>query len=179
MMDSWKIAHELEKRYPSPSLHLDNPITIQVRDHIKKFMGPLESVLLPKVPAILQERCAEYFNRTREEWWYKMPLSEYAKTKDVDECFSEAEGPAKEIAELLKKNGGPFFLGETGESCYQSMGEGLWANRVIVSYADFIFVAFLQFVKRLDESAFERFVGFDDAIRKVFDASKEWLEKDD
>lgn len=50
---------------------------------------------------------------------------------------------------------------------------------MIVSYADFIFVAFLQFLKRLDESAFERFLGFDEAIGKVYDASKEWLERDD
>jgi hypothetical protein len=50
-MDTWLLAHELEKRYPTPALHLDHPIVVQVRDQIMKFMMPPLVHLMPGVPA--------------------------------------------------------------------------------------------------------------------------------
>jgi hypothetical protein len=50
---------------------------------------------------------------------------------------------------------------------------------VVVSYADLIFVSFLKFMQRLDTDNFERFLSLDPAFGKVYDASKQWLEKDD
>jgi hypothetical protein len=114
-MDSWPIAHELEKRYPSPSLHLDHPIVVRVRDHIAKVRTPLEPHLIPRVPdAFLNPVSAEYFNRTREEK-YGMPLSELERTKATDEGWELAKAPAKEAGDWLREHGGPFFLGETGK----------------------------------------------------------------
>jgi glutathione S-transferase len=123
-MDSWPIAHELEKRYPSPSLHLDSPVTIKVRDQIASILGPVFMQFLP------------------------------------EESWKRAEGPLKELADLLKKHDGPFFLGET------------------VSYADFIFVAALYFVKRLSEEGFQRMIALDPAIPRVYEASGQWFTKD-
>lgn len=160
-MDSWPIAHELEKRYPSPSLHLDDPIVIQVRDNIRQLMGPLIGYLLPKVPVVLlNPPSAEYFNRTREVSFGK-PLPEVAKETATEQAWKDAEAPAKMFGDLLRKNGGPFFLGKT------------------VSYADFIFVGFLQMAKRLDDEVFKRVLALDEAFPKVFEASKKWLEKED
>jgi hypothetical protein len=48
-----------------------------------------------------------------------------------------------------------------------------------VSYADFNFVAFLHFLKRVDVEVFERFIAFDQGFATIYDASKEWLKKDD
>ncbi len=49
-----------------------------------------------------------------------------------------------------------------------------------VSYADFIFVAFLYYLKELDEvKMLQRFLAFDDALAKLYDASKEWSVKCD
>ncbi|PSN72790.1 hypothetical protein BS50DRAFT_568393 [Corynespora cassiicola Philippines] len=159
-MDSWKIAHELEKRYPEPSLHLDDPIVIQVRDHIGKIMGPLTGYILPRVPThILGPASAEYFDTTREKMFGK-PLAQVAQETATEQAWKDVEEPVRQIAEILKKNSGPFFLGKT------------------VSYADFIFVGYLRFLKAADEKVFDRFVAFDPAFSAIYDASKPWLEKD-
>lgn len=42
-----------------------------------------------------------------------------------------------------------------------------------------IFVSFLHFLKRVESGLFERFVALDPAFSEVYDASKEWLKKDD
>lgn len=160
-MDSWPIAHELEKRYPSPSLHLDDPVTIKVRDQIAPILGPIFMQFLPVVPTLLPERSQEYFYRTREAAFGK-PLPDVYKEAmaNAEEGWKKAEGPLKETADLLKKHDGPFFLGET------------------VSYADFIFVAALYFVKRLSEEAFQRMIALDPAISRVYEASRQWFRKD-
>jgi hypothetical protein len=48
----------------------------------------------------------------------------------------------------------------------------------IVSYADFIFVSLLRMMERVDEPNFERFLALDSTFPKVYEASKQWLEKD-
>lgn len=160
-MDSWPIAQELEKRYPSPSLHLDDPVTIKIRDQISTLLGPVIMQFLPYVPNLLHERSQEYFYKSREAAFGK-PLSEVHKEAiaNADDGWKQAEAPLKEVAGLLKKHEGPFFLGAS------------------VSYADFIFVAMLHFVKRLDEQAFQRMVSFDPAFSKVYEASRQWFAKD-
>lgn len=114
-MDSWPIAHSLEKQYPTPSLHLDDPIVVKIRDHVAAMLGPLVPLVIPKVPrAVLTKPSAEYFYKTREESFGK-PLEQVEKDANVEECWEAAKAPAKETGDLLRKNGGPFFLGETGK----------------------------------------------------------------
>jgi hypothetical protein len=117
-MDSWPIAHELEKQYPSPPLHLDDPIVTQVRDHISNIVKAIAPNIIPKVPVVLLNKVsADYFYETRAEQW-GMPLPELEKSKPAAECWEVAKKPAKEAGDWLRKNGGPFFLGETGEQCF-------------------------------------------------------------
>ncbi|KAF1841199.1 uncharacterized protein K460DRAFT_322182 [Cucurbitaria berberidis CBS 394.84] len=159
-MDSWPIAHQLEKHYPSPSLYLDDPVVVQIRDHVFKLMGPLVPHLIPKVPLILSETSATYFYETREKA-FGAPLQEIERTKATEQCWEDAKAPAKEAGDLLRKNDGPFFLGET------------------VSYADFILVGLFQMVSRINGDIFPRFLALDPAFPKLYEASKQWLEKDD
>lgn len=160
-MDSWPIAHGLEKRYPSPSLHLDDPVTVKVRDQIPAILGPIFTQILPVVPTLLPERSVEYFYRTREEDFGK-PLAEVHREAlaGAEESWKKSEGALRETAELLKKHDGPFFLGET------------------VSYADFIFVSALYFVKCLSEEAFQKILSVDASFSKVYEASRQWFAKD-
>ena len=51
--------------------------------------------------------------------------------------------------------------------------------KVVVSYADFIFVTFLHFLKRVDPQVHERFLAHDAAFAKVYEASQPWLKKED
>jgi hypothetical protein len=46
-------------------------------------------------------------------------------------------------------------------------------------YADFIFVSLIEMIKRLDENFLGRFLALDPAFPKVYEASKQWLERDD
>lgn len=114
-MDSWRIVHELEDRYPSPSLHLDDPIVVKIRDQIDKIRDPLAPHITPKVPRVLLNKVsAEYFELTREER-FGLPLTQLEAEKANEQCWEDVKAPAKEAADLLKKHGGPFFLGETGK----------------------------------------------------------------
>ncbi|KAK7179214.1 uncharacterized protein CC84DRAFT_1191760 [Paraphaeosphaeria sporulosa] len=160
-MDSWPIAQELERRYPSPSLHLNEPVTVKVRDQISKILSPIILQLLPRVPDQLPERSREYYNRTREEMFGR-PLAELHKEalENAEDGWKQLQEPVKEIADLLRKHDGPFFLGET------------------VSYADFILVSMFHFVERFDEQAYQRLMSFDPAFSKVYEAAREWFVRD-
>ncbi|OAK98600.1 hypothetical protein IQ06DRAFT_294972 [Phaeosphaeriaceae sp. SRC1lsM3a] len=161
MQDSWPIAHELEKLYPSPSLHLSEPIVPLVRDQIAEITKPLAGFLIPRVPVeFLSERSAAYFYETRKKR-FGMELSEVARTTATEENWEKGRAPAKKVGDWLREKEGPFFLGET------------------VSYADFIFVGMLHFMRRIDEKLFERFCEFDPAFEKLYEACGEWLKKDD
>ena len=50
---------------------------------------------------------------------------------------------------------------------------------LVVSYADVVLVTFLQFLKRAGEGLFEKWVAHDDAFSRIYEASKQWLEKED
>lgn len=131
-MDSWKIIHgdvsttsctlitaneatELEKRHPTPSLHLDDPIVVKIRDHIDALVEPLRANVVPKVPqSLLNKVSADYFELTREQK-FGMPLTQVESELGGEKRWEEVKEPAKETADLLKKNGGPFFLGKTGK----------------------------------------------------------------
>jgi hypothetical protein len=114
-MESWIIAHELEKRYPSPALELDDPIVVQMRDHIFKVIAPLYSHAAPKVVAVLNKPSAEYYYKINKEM-VDATLQEEEKGTTSD-YWEAARGPAKEAGDVIRKSGGPFFLGETGMSC--------------------------------------------------------------
>lgn len=160
MMDSRKIAMELEKRFPEPSLHLDAPQLRQVEEMLAKGFGSLRGVLLPRVPsALLTPVSAEYFERTRKQR-YGMSLAQLEKETGGEAAWTEAEPALRELGDLLKAKGGPFVLGDT------------------VSYADFVVVGMLQFAKRIDEALYERAVTVEPALKALYEASERWLERD-
>lgn len=117
-MDSKLIAPRLERDYPSPSLHLDSPILQDAYQLIAKIANPLHAVWMPKVPVnLLNQSSSEYFYRTREEDVGK-PLSVYAKENGGEEAWIEALPAINALAEVVKKNGGPFVMGKTRKLIY-------------------------------------------------------------
>lgn len=114
-MDSWLIAHALEKQYPTPSLHLDDPVVLQIRDHVAAMTKPLVPLAISQVPVVLLNKpSADFFYETREKAFGK-PLEQVRSEADEEKCWEEAAAAAKVTGDLLRKNGGPFFLGETGK----------------------------------------------------------------
>jgi hypothetical protein len=176
-MDSWSIAQELERRYPSPSLHLDDPVTVKIRDQISKILSPIIPRLLPRIPEQLSERSQEYYNRTRREMFGK-PLAEVYEEalENAEDSWKQLQEPVKEVADLLRKHDGPFFLGKTGKESSYAVCEV--DTDYIVSYADFILVSMLHFVQRFDEQAYQRMMSLDPVFRTVYEAARQWLTRD-
>ncbi|KAF1815582.1 hypothetical protein P152DRAFT_390289 [Eremomyces bilateralis CBS 781.70] len=161
VMDSKSIAHELEALHPSPPLYLDDLVLAEVETAFRGVWGPLYQGIIPKVPRrLLPERDKEYFVRTREET-LGAPLEELEKTKGGEGAWKEAEPAIREWAEILKREVGPFVKGKT------------------VSYADFVIVSFLQFVKTIGDDVFDKFVGYDQTFKDIYEASADWVKRDD
>lgn len=114
-MDSKKIAARLEKDHPEPPLHLDSPILEEVMKLGNKIMSPIKAITNAGVYRnLLPERSKEYFGRTREKRFGK-PILQLAKENGGEEAWLEALPGIKELAELLKANGGPFMMGKSRE----------------------------------------------------------------
>ncbi|KAL8949989.1 MAG: hypothetical protein Q9183_007558, partial [Haloplaca sp. 2 TL-2023] len=148
-------------RYPEKSVHLDSPYVDKILKIIPGIAGALVGVCMPLSPRnILNPRSAKYFEETRAVR-YGMPLSQLEKEKGGEPAWEEAKPVLQEAGKLLKENDGPFFMGKE------------------VSYADFVIVGLLQFAKQLGEGVFEKMVDIEPALAKVYEASAEWLKRDD
>lgn len=164
--DSLAIAHALEAHTRSPSLHLDAAVLEPVQRAVSDAFAALRPLVLPMVPAtLLNEPSASFFLRTRAER-FGQPLARLAESEAVrsGRVWREAEeGGLAALRELLREDAsGPFFLGRE------------------VSYADFVFVAFLRFFERVDRRVlFERCVRFDEGFGRLYEACGKWLERDD
>lgn len=167
-MDSKPIAAVLEQRYPDPPLHLDSAIQTELEGLIGEMLAPLRGVMMPKIPRnLLNPESVEYFERTRAER-FGCSLAEFERTKGGEGAWMEAEPKIKAVGDLLKKKqqeggkgkGGPFFMGET------------------VSYADLIVVGALRFFVKMGEGVYERVVGIEPSLGKLYEASAPWLERD-
>ena len=152
-MDSLKIAQELERLYPEPSLRLENPVVEQVAGLVLACLGTLKGVLLPMTARnLLNEESREFWKRTK---------AEILETKvDKEEVWGEANQAFRKMGELLREREGPFFGGEVG-------------------FADFIVVGVLGYFKRIGEGLFERVIGIEPALEALYEACRPWLERND
>jgi len=162
IMNSKAIASALEKKHPSPSLHLDSPLLPQVEEVLGKVFMPLVPVFLPRIPRLLlNEASVDYFQQTRAAV-FGMTLDELEKSdQGGDTAWKNAGPPLKGMAELLNATEGPFLMGHT------------------VSYADFHILGLFQAFKRVGDDVFERLMQMDPAFPKLYEASAEWLKRDD
>ncbi|KAL8713147.1 MAG: hypothetical protein Q9220_002668, partial [cf. Caloplaca sp. 1 TL-2023] len=114
VMDSFKVAHELENRYPTPSLHLDSPLLTKITDEwLPTLFQPLFAVIMPKIPKhLLNDASVPYFNETRSKR-FGMPLDQFERDHGGDEAWEKARPAIKEVGDLLRAKGGPFLMGET------------------------------------------------------------------
>jgi glutathione S-transferase len=161
IMESSAIAQELEKLYPSPSLHLDSPYIPRVKESVGSILGPLAALAFSRLVAnVLAPPSAEYFERTRCSRYKVESLAKWAEDSGEEASFAKARPAIEEMAKMLKENGeGPFFMGQTR------------------SYADIIAVTALSMFKRIDERIFEKVVSVDPVLRKLFDEWAPYLER--
>ena len=117
-MDSRKIAAELEKQYPEPSLHLDSPVLPKIEACVSNIVAALRPVLMAPIPRnLLNAASIEYFERTREVR-FGMPLQQFEKEQGGDKAWEKAASTFKEVGDILRANGGPFVLGKTGRVAF-------------------------------------------------------------
>ncbi|KEF58253.1 uncharacterized protein A1O9_06179 [Exophiala aquamarina CBS 119918] len=159
IMESKKIAWDLESRYPDPPLQLDPPMLARVEAILQPIVTCLRPVFVPLVPKVFLNPVSQaYFIPSREKGLGKS-LDEFAK--GGDQGIEDAKPHVKELAGLLGENpDGPFFLGKQ------------------VSYVDFVVVAWLKMLVRLGVE--ERIWGLDGGseLKALYDASAKWLERD-
>lgn len=115
MMDSAKIAAQLEDLYPEPTLTLEYDKFQEANTHLIEVAKTTYPCWMPKVPRnLLRPESIQYFRRTRSEW-EGMPIERYEKKQGTDERWDEARTPAKALGDMLRSTSGPFFMGDAGE----------------------------------------------------------------
>lgn len=164
IMDSWVIAQELEKQYPSPSLQLDSPLREKYVERLTKAHERLRPEIVENVPSrLLNKVNLDYWQATRTER-VGMPLEKYVRENGGEKAYRAASPYLREITEMLKENDGVFFMGDT------------------ISFVDFIHAGFLIMFRRLGDDIFQQLLealGEPDLHLKFLEALKPWIERDD
>lgn len=164
IMDSRKIAHVLEALKPEPSLQLDSGYVERMQAAVSNITDSLSPILIPRVPdLLLNESSGTYFRETRAKL-FGMALEEFANSEGSGEiAWKNAAAGIKELRTILREHpDGPFVLGKEP------------------SYPDFILAGFCAFVASVDkDDIFDRFLGFNDALAKHWQACQMFLERDD
>jgi glutathione S-transferase len=104
-----------------------------------------------------------YFNAARAAR-FGMPLEELEAQRGGEKAWEAAKLGLDALEALMgefKVDQGPFVLGSQ------------------VSYADFVVVAVLEGFRRIGQDLFMRIVEGREALREVWEACGEWLERDD
>ncbi len=167
LQDSLPVALYLEKAFPDSIFPEPGALAFaQLVDHIlitRVFPACLK-MMLPKIPAILDERGAEYFRRTREEW-FGIQLQQMCM--DPETHWSELE---KELAIFSDILTGPAESPRRQQHLYL-MGDK-------PSYADILLVTFFQGLKCIDEKDWERAIGLgkNGVFRRLWDSCEQWLQ---
>ncbi|KAM0466817.1 hypothetical protein ACHAPV_000326 [Trichoderma viride] len=165
LMESGKIAKSIERKHPSPAVHLDSPIVHRVDGLVDKCMPPMHPNLLYKFSQdVLSEKSFDYWVGIYTKK-LGMPLDEYERQLGGEKSWVAALPYLIELTSLLKERQaeGPFFLGKD------------------VSYADIIWAGALIFVKRVDENVFQELLdrtGARDVHERFFDACAPWMKRD-
>ncbi|KAF9876567.1 glutathione s-transferase [Colletotrichum karsti] len=161
VMNSKKIIKRLEEEYPEKPLNADSELTQAVLDVASPLFDALAPMLLHAVQSkLLSERSAKYFWDTRKEF-LNMTLPEFEEKYGGEKAWERAKKPLDESAALLNKTEGPFFHGQD------------------VSYADFIFVGFLDFAKKCDEDIYARIIQASNSFDVLYKACGPWLKRRD
>ncbi|KAL6837324.1 hypothetical protein V8C40DRAFT_229708 [Trichoderma camerunense] len=166
VMESRKIAEAIEQRHPSPPVYLDDPTVQKIERLVFKSIKPLYPLLMYKISqVILTEKSYDYWvgQYTRE---YGMTLDEYERQFGGEKAWAAAQPAMSELTATLKEKQaeGPFFLGKE------------------VSYADFVWLGGLIFVKRTDEKLYQELLdrtGDRAAHERLFEACAPWMKRDD
>lgn len=164
-MGSLAIAEAINERHPEPPIELKPPVTDRLLQSIGGIAGAVRPVYFSLVPQrILNEASLEYWYRTRQ-LWAGMPLDQLWKEKGGEVAWKAAEPHIHDVTAMLKeKADGPFFEGKT------------------VTHADFYWVSFLLFARRIGQDVFDELMkrsGDEKVHLDLLKACEPWTKRDD
>lgn len=174
-MDSAAIARVLEKLTPASEAHPSLfPLGVDTAESDAEYelvdntcdeaSREVVRFVIPHVPAFLDERGREYFNRTRKEWLGRS-LEEMAAANPDSELEAALERGAGKIAALYAD-----YAGREGQGVF-------FKGRESPAAVDFVVVAVLEWYRcargKVVEEALEKVDG--GRVYKVFDSCKHLL----
>lgn len=136
VVDSWKVAEWLDKKFPeTPALFPQGShaavrlFEVTWRTEVVRHLIPL---LVPRVYTTLNPASQPYFRLTRESFLGKKLEEVFPEGPEREAQWELAKAGLDKIDELFKKNGaGEFFLGETFSYADCIAGAWLrWAHAV-------------------------------------------------
>ncbi|KAL7944093.1 hypothetical protein V8C42DRAFT_358770 [Trichoderma barbatum] len=161
VMESLSIAKKLEALQPTPNAYVDHPVVEEVARSRKRLLMCLAPVLVPRMPRECLSGPTIRFHEKAREKTYGMTLEMLEDRFGGRAAWTKAQPLLDDLAGILKRQDGPFCLGQTP------------------SYADFIIVAFLEWCRCLQGGIFERIVGNEKSYHDLYMACRPWLQRND
>ncbi|TKA65339.1 hypothetical protein B0A55_09439 [Friedmanniomyces simplex] len=163
VMDSMPIAEKLEAAYPEPSMHLDNGLwkqAAEICDGLVVSAGP--DFMVAVVDDILQEPSKTWFAEDRHKR-FGMSLQELQEKMGGETGRPATQAGCEKLKGLLtshKEDEGPFILGSKP------------------SYGDLLAATLFESMRRMNVSQYEKIVESDESFKRLHEACKPWLERD-
>ncbi|KAL8678370.1 MAG: hypothetical protein Q9186_005264 [Xanthomendoza sp. 1 TL-2023] len=162
IMDSKLIAAELENLYPNPPLVLNTAEEQILEALAPKFMQIMGATLAPKVAGnILGEESKGYLIAQREKASGLKFAEKGEEEEEEEKAWEDVVPLVREMGQVLrskKDEEGPFILGKE------------------VSFADFVLVGWMVFLRRCGEGVWERFVGIEPGFGRLWEGCLGWVE---
>ncbi|OAQ82640.1 thioredoxin-like protein [Purpureocillium lilacinum] len=166
IMESRAIATAIEERHPSPPAHLSSPYQSRIEALVPAAMKALLPIFYANVPRrLLEPASLEYWYRVRGEK-VGMPIDEFEAKHGGEAAYAAAEQPLRDVTAMYKESG----------------GEGPFLQGAEVCYADFVWIAFLEFARRIGEDVYEGVLqrtGDRAVHEKLMQAAAPWLKRND
>jgi len=162
-MDSMAIAEKLEDLHPLPSLRLDSRTHDKAKAVMGRLAGPLLPVFMPRIGRnLIVDSSSEHFYTTKQKA-FGMSLDEFEAKKGGEQAWQAAQPGLEALKALLsehKVDKGSFVLGSK------------------VSYGDFVVVAMLEGLRRIDQEIYDKIAKCDGSIEQLHRACEPWIEDD-
>jgi glutathione S-transferase len=112
---------------------------------------------------VLRERSASWFAEDRQRRFGKT-LDQYERDEGGDVAWQAAQKGLESLKleiQQNKRDDGPFVLGST------------------ITYGDFLVAAIFNWLERVHPAVYGKFVGYDESFKKLHEACRPWLKRDD
>ncbi|KFA78585.1 hypothetical protein S40288_09087 [Stachybotrys chartarum IBT 40288] len=164
IMDSSNIAAALEQAHPLPSLRLTSPALPSITALTAAALNAVLPNLADHIPKhVLNQASVPHWYATREAVIGK-PLHQFERENGGPKAYDAAADTLAQVTALLKQStDGPFFDGRD------------------VGFADFVWVGFLEFLRRIGGDSYEEVMkrtGERGVHERLLEACKPWMERD-